>query len=827
MQALHITKASLWLVLLALATTAQASFISTLLFGKDTLEPVRAAIRQTEQFRSEVYGWYRHNTTQQANLTVSPDPSDLYKLLPSTYSGRSLVDPDGSYYAGIEGYYKGDWSGWDYSTQANRSLALDSRLNQSAAHELSKGKQGATPEYVDGVQEHKLIQDRGGFDWLTVKTGHVDLHLKEERLLEGNVSLIKGSLSFTAPEDSKSSVDEVDFYLEGLHFIPTGSIFLHAIAEEAPEDTDVRTTLSMIPTGNNETANATVAAMDKAFQLRIDMLQRIIDGGSYESDDSASATPAVKHNCSLHVYAQLQSAGPHTQLQPLIEALEHEAVHPTGISTIPPPPLRLSLLAYSPTCQLLLASPRPLTGLLQTTLWKKAVHYAVIYFLILFLQTYLLVQQMEATTTPSGLAKVSGATWLAQSLLDAFACLIHLSVAVALENETTKGLLACAFMSGVCFLAFGYRYAITIYRSQMDEVPATTQAGPTGPTQQQGQTGRVDASAAATPPPPPPTTTTDPAAAPATIATAEEIRARRRGMLIAAIGLFLFMVGFFPILTVLLMLPILYSFWIPQIHRNVQRGTRKAILKRTVIGLTATRLFVPLYILLCPDNVLFSEPSAWGWGLAAYVAVQAAVLIGQDVLGPHWFLKREWVPESAARAWEYHPAIEDGDVERTPEGYGDCAICLAAIESRAARRRSDSSTRGSGGGWWWSSVSKHGYDRISGDAEDYELDSDEDPETRSAHVSMPRYPPEKPRHHFASHTSSSDTTTRRLRRTVAQTIRTLLRWKSDLDATAALRRRRTDVMVAPCQHAFHTECLERWLEIKNECPSCRSALPPV
>ncbi|GAC99219.1 hypothetical protein PHSY_006819 [Pseudozyma hubeiensis SY62] len=823
MQPLHSTTASLCLVLLALAATAQASFISTFLFGKDTLEPVRAAIRQTEQFRSEVYGWYHHNTTQQANLTVTPDPSDLYKLLPSTYSGRSLVDPDGSYYGGIEGYYKGDWSGWDYSTQANRSLALDSRLNQSAALELSKGKQEVTPEYVDGREEHKLIEDRGKFDWLTAKTGHVDLHLKEERLLEGNVSLIKGSLSFTAPKDSKSSVDEVDFYLEGLHFIPTGSIFLHAVAEEASESTDVRTTLSMIPTGNNETANATVAAMDKAFQLRIDMLQRIIDGGSYESDDGASDTPAVKHNCSLHVYAQLQSAGPHSELQPLINALEHEAVHPTGISTIPPPPLHLSLLAYSPTCQLLLASPRPLTGLLQTTLWKKAVHYAIIYFLILLLQTYLLVQQMEATTTPSGLAKVSSKTWLAQSLLDAYGCLIHLSVAVVVENETTKGLLACAFMSGVCFLAFGYRYAITIYRSQMDAMPATTTQA--GPTQQREETGQADTGAAAILTT---TTATDAASATATTPTAEEVRARRRGMTIAAVGLFLFMVGFFPILTVSLMLPILYSFWIPQIHRNIQRGTRKAILKRTVVGLSATRLFVPLYILVCPDNVLFSEPSAWGWALAAYVAVQAAVLIGQDVLGPHWFLRSEWVPEGAARTWEYHPAVEDGDVERTREGYGDCAICLAAIESRGARRRSGSSTRGSGGAWWWyPSDSKHGYDRIAGDAEGYELDSDDDPETRSTHVSTPRYPPEKARHRFTSHTSSSDATTRRLRRTIAQTIRTLLRWKSGLDATATLRRRRTDVMVAPCQHAFHTECLERWLEIKNECPSCRSALPPV
>lgn len=32
-------------------------------------------------------------------------------------------------------------------------------------------------------------------------------------------------------------------------------------------------------------------------------------------------------------------------------------------------------------------------------------------------------------------------------------------------------------------------------------------------------------------------------------------------------------------------------------------------------------------------------------------------------------------------------------------------------------------------------------------------------------------------------------------------------------------------MVTPCDHFFHPECLERWMEIKLECPYCRAALP--
>lgn len=33
-------------------------------------------------------------------------------------------------------------------------------------------------------------------------------------------------------------------------------------------------------------------------------------------------------------------------------------------------------------------------------------------------------------------------------------------------------------------------------------------------------------------------------------------------------------------------------------------------------------------------------------------------------------------------------------------------------------------------------------------------------------------------------------------------------------------------MLTPCDHLFHTNCLERWMEQKLECPICRHALPP-
>jgi hypothetical protein len=38
---------------------------------------------------------------------------------------------------------------------------------------------------------------------------------------------------------------------------------------------------------------------------------------------------------------------------------------------------------------------------------------------------------------------------------------------------------------------------------------------------------------------------------------------------------------------------------------------------------------------------------------------------------------------------------------------------------------------------------------------------------------------------------------------------------------------RNHYSLAPCSHLFHTECLEKWLAIKNICPQCRRPLPPL
>jgi hypothetical protein len=36
---------------------------------------------------------------------------------------------------------------------------------------------------------------------------------------------------------------------------------------------------------------------------------------------------------------------------------------------------------------------------------------------------------------------------------------------------------------------------------------------------------------------------------------------------------------------------------------------------------------------------------------------------------------------------------------------------------------------------------------------------------------------------------------------------------------------RRSYMLSPCDHIFHKSCLEQWMEVKMECPICRTDLP--
>jgi hypothetical protein len=81
---------------------------------------------------------------------------------------------------------------------------------------------------------------------------------------------------------------------------------------------------------------------------------------------------------------------------------------------------------------------------------------------------------------------------------------------------------------------------------------------------------------------------------------------------------------------------IFYSYWVPQIAWNTVCGTRCTIHAIYYIGTTVSRLFIPLYLLGCPNN-FFSVllPGAIPYspatcvGLVLWSMLQLSMLIAQ------------------------------------------------------------------------------------------------------------------------------------------------------------------------------------------------------
>jgi len=131
-----------------------------------------------------------------------------------------------------------------------------------------------------------------------------------------------------------------------------------------------------------------------------------------------------------------------------------------------------------------------------------------------------------------------------------------------------------------------------------------------------------------------------------------------------------------------------YSFfWLPQIVRSVRRGRGSGLTTEYLVGTTICRLYVALYFLLCPKNVLDIEPRMWSWYLAAFVYLQMVVVILQDTrLGPTFFLPRRY---AAVKVYDYHPVMStsDDDPESPVQSLGDCSICMDAIYVDPSLRR--------------------------------------------------------------------------------------------------------------------------------------------
>ena len=314
----------------------------------------------------------------------------------------------------------------------------------------------------------------------------------------------------------------------------------------------------------------------------------------------------------------------------------------------------------------------------------KLTNYSLVVSTLCVLQVLFIVKQIEYSASQAAALKVSLASIGQQAVIDAYICLVHLSASVAVD-ALFNAFATVALFKFIVFSIFEMRYLLGLWR-----IRRASEDTYTDPRQE-----------------------------------ASILYSRFYGCLMGGVILAF---QFREILDFLLLA--LYSFWVPQIARSVYHDTRKPLAPVYVLGMSATRLVIPLYFYGWPSNFL-GAPVKPGMCVlfVLWVGAQAGALLLQHYHGPQSFIPKQYLPTK----YDYHRAVRRGSLLDKKQdgpapagndmecgGGSECVICMLPVDV-------------------WSTKSR---------------------------------------------------------------------------------------MVTPCNHFFHTECLERWLAVKLECPTCRRTLPP-
>uniref|UniRef100_A0A7S0HZX6 RING-type E3 ubiquitin transferase n=1 Tax=Hanusia phi TaxID=3032 RepID=A0A7S0HZX6_9CRYP len=262
--------------------------------------------------------------------------------------------------------------------------------------------------------------------------------------------------------------------------------------------------------------------------------------------------------------------------------------------------------------------------------YSKAMHYTLMVTAASFMQVLLLVRQIEYSNSRTSAIKVSLLTIGQQAIMDSYLCLMHLTTGIVVE-ALFNAFATAAFFKFMIFSIFEMRYLLIIWKARR---PHGFQEG--------WNSMRRELSM---------------------------LYSRFYGCLLAGIVLIYQMQRYTGALVLLI-----YSFWVPQIVHSIHHDHRKPLLLRYIIGISCTRLLIPLYAFACPYNFLHSEPNyTLAFSLVAWVGFQVAILILQHYKGPRFFIPRIFRPEK----YDYYRRIP----MESPSESQDCAICMMSVGS--------------------------------------------------------------------------------------------------------------------------------------------------
>ncbi|KAK3179552.1 hypothetical protein K4F52_009044 [Lecanicillium sp. MT-2017a] len=678
---------------------------------------------------------------------------------------------------------------------------------------------------------------------ITGKSGHMHLRLEGNRTITsykqlpveqaplsgGQIRNIKGSLSL---EDTTGSGHTWDMRLWGVHWPRQGVILMTTTSEKfdgifgLPHLTPSADYFHSSKNFLSERLGAVLEHKEK----NIYMEQSVPWSSDVENNPQFLPSPAPQ--CEYILYAQvyppdrqsisLGSRNPdELDMESIIEAIEAELETPRGAPVGRIPKLQMSAVVYSPDCAFFLetkgapnfppSEAQHLTGIKAEVQTHRVKTWLLVFACVVFVQVYLLKNQMKETFTPSTMGRVSFWTITFMVMVDG---MTFTASATWVSNAgatflPTLALMFAAFLSmtiGGSFLAKVYevqfpenRRAEAETSSQGANTPALAQQPPLA----QINTGSilpapVTASARVGQAPSPPVIVpldgdvdaeiADGAAAVpglprANVATAPQPTARQSFQ--AIIGRFILSSLCISFITLssstwypaarafyLNLCAFVYlSLWTPQIYRNVMRNCRRALTWQFVIGQSLLRLMPIAYFWVKVDNFLFAQPDRFAFAcLCGWLWLQVFILGAQDAVGPRFAVPVAWTPE----AWDYHPVLREDNVEAGGLPIGLVAVSELSEQQQARRRNS----RGSG---------------------------------------------------TASEKAAAKNSLHAIDCSICQEVLEVpvIGSGGDEEMGVASVFARRMYMVTPCRHIFHTACLESWMKFRLQCPICREDLPPL
>ena len=205
------------------------------------------------------------------------------------------------------------------------------------------------------------------------------------------------------------------------------------------------------------------------------------------------------------------------------------------------------------------------------------------------------------------------------------------------------------------------------------------------------------------------------------------------------------------------------STWIFQIIHSVRMGTRPPMSKSYIILSTLGKLFLPVYLKAYEGNLFELKPSYLKVSLLLSI-VFIQVLI---LLIQKSFGGKAIVP----RCWKklgYNYYRESINVEEHISKNPDCAICLGELTKEP----------------------------------DLEINVEGEKVDENLHPQRSLF--EKLIKLFC-----------------------IGFWISKINYLFNSQNQKKKYMITPCDHVFHTFCLEQWMAQKNECPYCKQKIPPI